>query len=47
MKKKMEPNVRKILLKTLRKMHDEMSRSALKQRMGNFITELEEEDKEK
>ena len=47
MKKKMEPNTRRILLKTLRKMHDEMSKSALKQRMGKFINELEEEDKEK
>jgi len=47
MKEKMEPNVRRILLKTLRKMHDEMSKSAIKQKMGKFITELEEEDKEK
>ena len=47
MKKKLEPNTRKILLKTLKKMHDEMSRSAIKQRMGKFINELEEEDKEK
>ena len=46
MKKKLEPNTRKILLKTLRKMHDEMSKSALKQRMGKFINELEEDKEE-